>query len=135
MTIDDTSAVPDNPISVVIADDDRDLLQLVRMKLERDGFRVAISVNAEDINRIAVEKHADIILLDISMEGISGEDICKQLKNHRLTSTIPVLLFSGNEDIEEMATSCGADDFIPKPFRFDAIREKILTMLPESRLR
>ncbi|RYY58144.1 MAG: response regulator [Chitinophagaceae bacterium] len=117
-------------LSIVIADDDRDLLQLVKMRLEKEGFRVAISVNAEDISRIAVDKHADIILLDISMDGISGEDICKQLKNHKKTSSIPVVLFSANEDIREVADACGADDFLPKPFSLDLVKHKIAQLIP-----
>ncbi|MET0634872.1 MAG: response regulator [Chitinophagaceae bacterium] len=122
-----------NQLTIVIADDDRDLLMLVKMRLEAEGFKVAISINGEDISRIAVEKHADIILLDISMDGISGEDICKQLKNHKKTSFIPVVLFSANEDIREVAETCGADDYVPKPFSLDLIKEKLVKLIPAYR--
>lgn len=117
-------------LTIVLADDDRDLLQLVRMRLETEGFNVAISFNGEDIARIAIDRHADIILLDISMDGISGEDICRHLKNHKLTSSIPVVLFSANEDISEVATTCGADDYVPKPFSLDLIRQKLIKLIP-----
>lgn len=122
----------DNRATILIADDDRDLLQLVRMRLEAEGYRVAISLNAEDISRIAVDKHADVILLDISMDGISGEDICKQLKHHKRTSSIPVVLFSANDDIDEAARACGADDYMPKPFSMDAMKEKLSRFLATS---
>lgn len=123
----------DNRATIVIADDDRDLLQLVRMRLESEGYRVAISLNAEDITRIAVEKHADVILLDISMDGISGEDICRELKHHKKTSSIPVVLFSANDDIEEAARACGADDYMPKPFSIDLMKAKLSRIVMAGR--
>ena len=116
--------------TIVLADDDRDLLQLVKMRLEADGFNVAISVNAENISRIVVEQHADIILLDISMDGISGEEVCRELKKHKKTSFIPVVLFSANADIREVAATCGADDYVAKPFSIEAIREKLMKLIP-----
>ncbi|RYY56659.1 MAG: response regulator [Chitinophagaceae bacterium] len=73
------------------------------------------------------------VLLDISMDGISGEDICRELKHHKKTSSIPVVLFSANDDIEEAARACGADDYMPKPFSIDLMKAKLSRIVMAGR--
>ena len=110
---------------VLVADDDFDLLQLVKMQLQQSGFAVQLSLNGNGIVRMAVDEHPDIILLDIAMDGISGGDICMKLKANNETSGIPVIMISANDNIEYIAQHCGANDYVRKPFNVQAIREKI----------
>ncbi|MEO5681628.1 MAG: response regulator [Chitinophagaceae bacterium] len=110
---------------VLVADDDIDLLQLVKIQLQRAGFIVHLSLNGQGIIEMAVEDHPDVILLDIAMDGISGGDICKKLKMYDKTASIPVIMLSANDNIEVIAHNCGANDFVRKPFILDTIREKI----------
>jgi DNA-binding response OmpR family regulator len=118
-----------NRKTVLIADDDVDLLQLVQMQLQHAGFRVLLSVNGFGITKLA-ESRPDIILLDITMDGISGGDICLKLKANALTSSIPIIMFSANDNIEQIVHECGANDFVRKPFNAEVIREKIARNLP-----
>jgi DNA-binding response OmpR family regulator len=111
--------------TVLIADDDIDLMLLIKMQLQKAGFVVQLSLNGNGIARMATENHPDIILLDITMDGISGGDICKKLKSNEATSSIPVIMFSANENIEQVVRNCGANDFVRKPFSFQLIKEKI----------
>ena len=108
-----------------MADDDFDLLQLVKMQLQQAGFLVQLSLNGNGIVKMAQEDHPDIILLDITMDGISGGDICKKLKSDDQTSSIPVIMISANDNIEDVAQHCGANDFVRKPFNVQSIRETI----------
>jgi len=110
---------------VLVADDDNDLLQLVKMQLQQAGFAVQISLNGFGIVKMAVEAHPDVILLDIAMDGISGGDICWKLKHYDKTASIPVIMISANDNIEHIAQSCGANDYVRKPFSVQAIKEKI----------
>ena len=110
---------------VLVADDDNDLLQLVKIQLQQAGFEVQISLNGNGIMAMAVDAHPDVILLDIAMDGISGGDICKKLKTYDKTSAIPVIMISANDNIESIANTCGANDFVRKPFNVQAIKEKI----------
>jgi DNA-binding response OmpR family regulator len=112
--------------TVLIADDDVDLLQLVKMQLQRAGFNVQLSVNGNGITKMAAETHPDVILLDITMDGISGGDICKKLKSDNATSSIPIIMFSANENIEQIVHSCGANDFVKKPFSLQLMKDKIM---------
>jgi DNA-binding response OmpR family regulator len=111
---------------VLVADDDDDLLLLVKMQLQRAGFIVQLSPNGRGITSMAAENHPDVILLDISMDGISGGDICKKLKSNNLTSDIPVIMFSANENIEQIMRNCGANDFVRKPFDARLMTDKIM---------
>ena len=111
---------------VLVADDDNDLLQLVKMQLQQEGFTVELFPNGRGITCMAAKNHPDIILLDITMDGISGDDICKKLKSDRITSDIPIIMFSANENIEQIVSSCGANDFVRKPFDARVMTEKIM---------
>jgi len=124
--------IQSNPLTVLVADDDRDLLFLVKMELEREGFRVEIAHNGEGISTVALNKPIDLILLDISMDGVNGDDICRELKAHKILSAIPIILFSANEDLEQIACECGADGFIAKPFESATVRKTILEKVRPS---
>ncbi|MEO5594570.1 MAG: response regulator [Chitinophagaceae bacterium] len=110
---------------VLVADDDNDLLQLVKMQLQQAGFTVQLALNGNGIMKMAAESHPDVILLDIAMDGISGGDICKKLKTYDKTANIPVIMISANDNIEYIAQHCGANDYVRKPFNVQAIKEKI----------
>lgn len=114
---------------VLVADDDDDLLQLVKMQLQRAGFTVHLSPNGRGIADMAAENHPDVILLDIAMDGISGGDICKKLKADTATASIPIIMFSANENIEQIVHSCGANDFVRKPFDAQVMTDKILSFV------
>lgn len=115
---------------VLVADDDNDLLQLVKMQLQHAGFKVYLSLNGNGIEKMAADGHPDVILLDISMDGISGGDICKKLKTTDKTAAIPVIMISANDNIETIATSCGANDYVKKPFNLETITKKISQLVP-----
>ena len=119
------SAVNQKKKIVLVADDDNDLLQLVKMQLQKAGFEVHLSLNGTGIIKMAIDDHPDVILLDITMDGISGGDICKKLKTQNETSAIPVIMISANDNIEDIASACGANDYVRKPFDLQVIREKI----------
>jgi len=106
---------------VLVADDDNDLLQLVKMQLQQAGFIVQLALNGNGIMKMAAECHPDVILLDIAMDGISGGDICKKLKTYDETANIPVIMISANDNIEYIARHCGANDYVRKPFNVQAI--------------
>ena len=118
--------------SVLLADDDEDLLLLMKMKMKTEGFIVQISYNGDHIYDMVEEYHPDIILLDITMRGVNGGDICKHLKTDKKTKNIPVVLFSANHNIQTIAKECGADDCIDKPFNNLLMKKKLLDILQRA---
>lgn len=118
-------------LRIIVADDEEDVLLLVGRVLAKEGFEVRVSYNAENIMELIEIQRPDMILMDIRMKGRDGGEICKRLKGDAATSQIPVVLFSANHDIEQIASECGADDCIVKPFNAEAARRtlsKVLSM-------
>lgn len=118
--------------TLLLVDDDKDWLLLMQKMLRLAGFPVYTSWNAEDIdNKIAVS-HPALILLDIQMNGISGEDICRRLKTDAQTAEITLLLVSSNDDIQQVAEKCGANGFIPKTAALTDLKESLLRYLSHA---
>lgn len=109
---------------ILIADDDPAIIDVLTLMLETGGYKVCVSANKQtvaEVNRIL----PDLVLLDLLMSGINGDDICKQIKNNLLTKHIPVIVISANKDVKEIAINSCADDFIAKPFEMHKLLQKI----------
>ncbi len=106
---------------ILLIDDDPDILEVISMILENKGYTVKTSDNGENIEK----EMPELLLLDIWMSGKFGSEICKELKASEKTRHIPVILLSANRDIEEIAKTCGANGFIPKPFKMKDLIEKV----------
>lgn len=111
--------------TLLLIDDDADWLFIMRRSLSKMGFHVVTSMNGADLFKKINETHPDAILLDIQMNGISGEDICHDIKTDLTTHDIPLFMFSHNSNIEYVAKRCGADGFIPKSAPMEEVKEKL----------
>lgn len=118
-----------NGKKIFIADDDADILQIIAMMLQTQGYEVDISNNAKDIFNYEEEDLPDVILLDIWMSGVDGREICSRLKSGVLTKNIPVLFISANSSIEEISEQFKADGFIAKPFEMDYLLKRISSIV------
>ena len=105
---------------IFILDDDRDILDSMRMVLEFKGYQVHTSAHAENLSSIS-EREPDLLLIDLWMSGIDGSDICRQLKDNVQTKHIPVVIISANANIKELSYNCRADGYISKPFEIDEL--------------
>ena len=115
--------------TVLIVDDDEDLLILIQHALSVEGFDPICSPNGVNIVSIVDRKHPDAILLDIHMNGRDGVEICKQLKSNPETSSTPIIMFSANDNIKAISQECGADGYIKKPFNSNHFREVLRSVL------
>ncbi|MEO6452752.1 MAG: response regulator [Ginsengibacter sp.] len=109
---------------ILVADDDPAIIDVLTLMLEEAGYQVYASANGHtvtDVNKI----HPDLILLDILMSGISGHEICKELRNQPSTKHIPVIMISASKDSKEIALNACANDFIAKPFEMDSLLRKV----------
>lgn len=115
---------------VLVIDDDRDILELVKVILTGKGINVAISNKPEAVNLLLRKHHPNILLMDISMGKYDGRNICKSVKENPDFSSLPVILFSANKiDPESVTLSC-ADGFLQKPFDIDSLINTIHSHLP-----
>jgi DNA-binding response OmpR family regulator len=101
---------------VFIVEDDPHIAELIQEKLKDEPFEISMEANG----RIALEKalanHYDIILLDVMLPEMNGNEICRQLRKNNITSII-IMLTSRSEEIDKvLGLELGADDYITKPF-------------------
>ncbi|MBG6239952.1 CheY-like chemotaxis protein [Mycetocola sp. CAN_C7] len=116
---------------VVIADDDADMRMLVGIAVRKAGCELAaVASDGEEAWRAITEQHPDLIVLDVSMPGMSGLEVCRLVKNDPTLSDIPVLLLSAGVSgpSRDAGVAAGADDFMPKPFSPRLLAEKIITL-------
>ena len=117
---------------VLVIDDDKDLLDIVKSLLTKRGFDVETDDNWQNGFEKIREFEPQIILLDVFLSGIDGLDICKQLKSNPLTSHIPIVIFSAYPRIAESAIyEYDADDFIAKPFEVNDLVAKMHSVLSQ----
>ena len=109
---------------VMIADDDVGIVQLLSLMLKQEGYEVCSTLNGATLLDIDKE-FPDLILLDISMPGVDGRDICKSLKQKELTKNIPIVMISASDDVERSVMDAGANDFLAKPFDIKDLLKKI----------
>ena len=101
---------------VLVVDDDNDILSLVEMILSMNDFGVDAISQWEKIDDRILNFHPDIILLDVSLNGADGRDICRKIKTIASTQHIPVILFSAHAEVADSFKDCLAQGFIAKPF-------------------
>jgi DNA-binding response OmpR family regulator len=116
---------------IFIADDDPDILEILSLMLRINKYNVQASTNANDIFKNQ-EDLPDLILLDIWMSGLDGREICKRLKENKLTQKIPVIFVSANSNIEEITHQYKAQGFIAKPFEMKKLLKEIDVVLQKS---
>lgn len=103
---------------ILIVEDDDDIQQLLSFTFESAGFEVKTSATGNGGLAEAVDFLPDVIILDLMLPGMSGLDICKELKRIPETSTIPVVMLTarGEEVDRIVGLELGADDYVVKPF-------------------
>ncbi len=118
---------------VIAVDNEKDLLMLFKECLGAWGYEVETSLNAKNLWGMLSKKKPDVIFLDIHMDGVDGGRICDELKKNKNTATIPVIMLSGNDDVEEITREFAADGFLKKPFSTQKIVEEINRVLAKVR--
>jgi two-component system alkaline phosphatase synthesis response regulator PhoP len=100
---------------VLVVDDDVKTVELVKLYLNRDGYRVLTAYNGKDALQLARESHPDLIVLDIMLPGMNGLDVCRILRQE---SDVPIILLTAlTTDNDRLAgLNLGADDYVSKPF-------------------
>ncbi|MDB5012671.1 MAG: response regulator receiver protein [Daejeonella sp.] len=109
---------------IYVADDDSDILEVIKQILELNDYEVETSLNGLSLLN-AVYPNPDLILLDILMPGTDGRDICRTIKTDVNTQNTPVIMMSAFSDLSTIIFDTKADDFITKPFEISELLVKI----------
>lgn len=107
--------------TILVVDDDPDILDFLRVILEDEGYCVLTTEKAEDVEQLLAGSLPDLILLDVLLSGKDGRKIVKQLKGQEETRHVPVVMFSAHPSAKATTREAGADDFLAKPFEIDEL--------------
>ena len=111
---------------ILLIEDELDLVEVTKMRLEKSGYEVISALSGEKAFILLQKDIPDLILLDLLLPGIQGEEICKKLKCDDRLKTIPVILFTASaSDVSKVAKEVGADDYIMKPFEPEELLGKL----------
>ena len=117
--------------TILVVDDDEGIVEVVQIVLEGEGYTVKTSMNGSIFHNFDAAGHApDLILLDVLLSGEDGRAICHRLKSSEKTKHIPVIMLSAHSDVNKLASTTGADDFLEKPFDVDVLIEMVQKYLP-----
>ena len=105
-----------NQKTVLIVEDEKNIVDILRFNLQREGYQTKEAYDGEDGLNKARSKHPDLILLDVMLPKMTGFEVCRTLRSEGIT--IPVIMLTAREEETDkvLGLEIGADDYITKPF-------------------
>jgi two-component system alkaline phosphatase synthesis response regulator PhoP len=100
---------------ILVVDDDRSIVDLVRLYLERDGYQVLVAYDGLEALKLARQRRPDLIVLDLLLPEVEGLDVCRILQTE---SKVPIIMLTAKTTEEDklIGLELGADDYVTKPF-------------------
>jgi len=118
---------------VLVVDDEPNIVLSLEFLMQQAGFEVVTAEDGESALARVAEGAPDLVLLDISLPGISGFDVLERLRGDPDHARLPIIMLTahGREVEREKGLALGADDYVTKPFSTQALVEKVKTLLAE----
>jgi phosphate regulon transcriptional regulator PhoB len=119
---------------VLLIEDEKNILELVKYNLEQEGFRVLTATKGNAGLETALKEKPALVILDLMLPEINGLEICKTLKRNDKTRTIPIIMLTakGTESDKVVGLELGADDYITKPFSPRELVARVKAVLRRS---
>lgn len=128
-------AAPPSPASpsptstrILVVDDDEVTLDFVELGLRCEGFEVVRALDGHEALRLAQREQPHLIVLDLNLPSLDGVEVCQRLRTHDQT---PIIMLTARADVDERVAGleAGADDYLPKPFKFKELLARIRAVL------
>ena len=121
---------------VLVVDDDLTARLLASQALGREQFDVIVAEEGISALQIFQQEQPDIVLMDVEMPGLNGFEVCRQLRNMPCGKLVPILMATGQDDIESVreAYAAGATDFVTKPFNWQILGHRLRYMIRASNI-
>lgn len=121
-------------MKILVVDDELDICAILKFNLEKAGFEVSTAQSAEDALEKGMNSY-DLLLLDVMMEGMSGFDLAKILKQKPQTKDIPIIFITAKDTADDAVNGLdlGADDYISKPFSIKEVISRVKAVLRRTR--
>jgi excisionase family DNA binding protein len=127
-----TDSLESGKRKALIVDDDEELVELIRDVLDADGrFDVRVANNGFDAGMMVKEYHPDIIVLDVMLPDINGQEVCQRVRGDTTLDDVKIICISGMVEQDKIADlrEAGADEFMQKPFEIEALVDRICHLL------
>lgn len=119
--------------SILIVDDNDDLLLLLRLTLESDGHKVIAAQDGREVLDLLDKMRPQLMLLDVMMPDLDGLELTRRIRSRSELSSLPVLLVSANRELtEQQVHQSGADGIIYKPYGLDELLEQVQETISSS---
>lgn len=123
------------PSKILIVEDDKHISKLVKYNLENVGFDCIVVITGEEALEILDKQPVDLVILDIMLPKMDGLEACRQIKQDKRFSSIPVIMLTakGEEVDRVVGLELGADDYVVKPFSPRELVLRIKTILKRGK--
>jgi PleD family two-component response regulator len=121
-------------IKVLVADDDKDVIDIIRHSLDSDQFEVLEAANGKEALGMVFARSPDILILDIMMSEMDGYMVCEELKEHDSTKNLPIIILSAKTSVDDKikAMGLGINDYMTKPFDPRELEARIKLRLKQN---
>jgi len=119
-------------MTILMIEDDARILEFVKRGLEAEGYLIETANNGEQGLKLATSSEYELLLLDLMLPDISGQEVCRKLRQQGVTT--PVLMLTAMDSLEDKVEGLhmGADDYLTKPFAFDELIARIQALIRRS---
>ncbi len=118
--------------TILVVDDEKNIVRVLKAYLEREGYGVLTAYDGEEALRLARLEAPDLVILDLMLPALSGEEVCRSLR--RDGSRVPVIILTAKSRLDEKlyGLAIGADDYIVKPFSPQEVVARVKSVLRRS---
>lgn len=116
---------------ILIVDDDRDVAQTIKLALQRRGFGAQVAYSGIEAIRMLAHYHPSLIVLDVSMPGIDGFEVCRRIRNTPKITDLPIIFLTARGQDQDRIDGfrAGADDYLSKPFNLEELILRVNAIL------
>lgn len=118
---------------ILLAEDEENLLQVIKLNLEMEGYSLTTVVNGNDALLEAKKNGFDLLILDVMMPGINGFDVCKEFRKSNTETPVLFLTARGSGEDRVTGLKIGADDYLVKPFNLEELLLRVKILLGRNK--
>jgi two-component system alkaline phosphatase synthesis response regulator PhoP len=120
--------------AILVIDDEKDLIELVKYSLEKEGFLVKGALDGESGLAATVREVPDLVIVDLMLPGIDGLEVCRRLRLDERTAAVPLIMLTAKsaESDRIVGLELGADDYVTKPFSPRELAARVKAVLRRS---
>ncbi len=119
---------------ILVADDEKDIVELIAYNLEREGFAVSRAYDGQKALEMVNAEKPDLLILDLMMPEMPGMELCARIRRQEATASLPIIMLTAKSDPVDkiLGLEIGADDYITKPFEVRELIARVRAVLRRS---